>query len=81
MKMDIQPLDEQEIKIIKEQGCCLGAYRALLGNAFYCYLEKEFHCSKQDKKFIEKLSSNMYVCETDNQRPCGECSIYRKYRV
>ncbi len=74
-------IDEQEIEIIKERGCCLGKYRALLHGVYYCYLEDLFNCKNQDRQFIKEFNSHMHICKTNHQKPCEECDLYKRSKA
>lgn len=74
-------INEEGIKRIKEQGCCVGKYRILLDDVYYCYLEDVYNCKNQDKQFIKKYNSHMHICKTNYQKPCEECDLYKKYKI
>jgi hypothetical protein len=70
-------IDGEEIERIKERGCCLGKYRVLIDNSYYCFLEGIFACKNQDKRYVKNLNSNMAVCKTNQQLPCEQCELYK----
>lgn len=73
-------IDEHEIELIKERGCCLGKYRVLVEATYYCFLEGVFDCNHQDRQYIKKLNSNMTVCKTNRQLSCEKCDSYKKLK-
>ena len=73
-------IDEEGIEKIKKQGCCLGKYRILLSDSYYCFLERIFECPHQDRRYVKTMNSHMLVCKTNQQLPCEECDIYLKLK-
>ena len=71
-------IDEQAIEKIKKQGCCLGKYRVHLSDGYYCFLERIFDCSHQNRKYVKNINAYMFVCRTNQQRPCEQCDVYKK---
>ncbi len=69
-------IDEEAVEKIKERGCCLGKYRMLFSDGYYCFLEKIFDCPHQDRKYVKTINGYMLTCKTNNQRPCEECDMY-----
>ncbi len=73
-------IDEEAIEKIKKHGCCLGKYRILLSDDYYCFLEKIFNCHHQDRRYVKTINGYMLACKTNNELPCEECDIYLKLK-
>jgi hypothetical protein len=71
-------VDDLEIERIKKQGCCLGKYRILLSDGYYCILDNVFDCPHQEKTYIQLIDREMSVCKTNQKKPCEECAIYNR---
>lgn len=74
-------LDEEAIEKIKEYNCCLGKYRVLLSDGYYCFLEQIFDCPHQDRRYVKNINSSMLACKTNKQLPCQECDTYIKVKA
>ena len=71
-------ISEESIEAIKKQGCCMGKYRVLMSDGYYCYLEGVFDCPHQDRRYIQIMNTYMMACKTNNQLPCQECLQYKE---
>ena len=69
-------IDDQAIEKVKRQGCCLGKYRVLFSDGYYCFLEKIFDCPHQDRRYVKSVNGYMLACKTNNQLPCEQCDVY-----
>jgi hypothetical protein len=74
---NVPALSEDHVSEIRKHGCCLGKYRVLLDRTYYCYLAHTHDCRHQEKRHVEKLGTEMTVCETDRQEPCETCDYFK----